>query len=77
MTESKEQLGCIVEIICRIGSVAAIQPDQDFYDAGFVSVNALPLLIELEERFNVVIPDDRFIGARTPQALTELVCSLQ
>ncbi len=77
MTESREQLDCIVEIICRIGTVTGIQPDQDFYDAGFVSVNALPLLIELEERFNVVIPDDRFINARTPQALNELVASLQ
>jgi acyl carrier protein len=77
MTESSEQLDCIVGIICRIGAVTGIQPDRDFYDAGFVSVNALPLLIELEDRFGVVIPDDRFINARTPRALSDLVASLQ
>jgi acyl carrier protein len=77
MTEPNEQLSSIVGIICKIGAVSGIDPDQDFYDAGFVSVNALPLLIELEDRFSVVIPDDRFINARTPRALSELVSSLQ
>ncbi len=77
MADANEQLDSIVGIICKIGAVNGIQPDQDFYDAGFVSVNALPLLIELEDRFSIVIPDDRFITARTPKALSELVSSLQ
>lgn len=76
MADANEQLDSIVGIICKIGSVTGIEPGQDFYDAGFISVNALPLLIELEDRFNVVIPDDRFIAARTPQSLSELVSSL-
>jgi acyl carrier protein len=77
MADANEQLDSIVGIICNIGAVSGIKPDQDFYDAGFVSVNALPLLIELEDRFSIVIPDDRFIAARTPRALNELVSSLQ
>lgn len=77
MTEPSEQLTCIVGMICRIGAITGVQPDKDFYDAGFVSVNALPLLIELEDHFSITIPDDRFINARTPQALADLVSSLQ
>ena len=77
MTDPNEQLSCIVGIISRIGELNGVQPDQDFYDAGFVSVNALPLLMELEDRFGVTIPDDRYINARTPRALNELVASLQ
>jgi acyl carrier protein len=77
MTDPNEQLVCIVGIVSRIGDIAGVQPDQDFYEAGFVSVNALPLLMELEDRFGVTIPDDRYINARTPRALNELVASLQ
>jgi len=77
VSDSNEQLSCIVGIISKIGNVADIQPDQDFYDAGFVSVNALPLLMELEDQFGVTIPDNRYINARTPRQLSELVSSLQ
>jgi acyl carrier protein len=77
MTDPDEQLLCIVGILSRIGEIPGIQPDQDIYEAGFVSVNALPLLMELEDRFGVTIPDDRYINARTPRALNELLTSLQ
>jgi acyl carrier protein len=77
MTDPNEQLVCIVGIVSRIGEISGIQPDQDFYDAGFVSVNALPLLMELEDRFGITIPDEQYINARTPRALNELVASLQ
>jgi acyl carrier protein len=77
MIDADEQLMCIVGIVSRIGDITGIQPDQDFYEAGFVSVNALPLLMELEDRFGVTIPDERYINARTPRALNELVASLQ
>jgi acyl carrier protein len=77
MTDPNEQLVCIVGIVSRIGEIAGVQPDQDFYDAGFVSVNALSLLMELEDHFGVTIPDDRYINARTARALNELVVSLQ
>jgi acyl carrier protein len=77
MTDPNEQLVCIVGIVSRIGEIAGVQPDQDFYDAGFVSVNALPLLMELEDRFGVTIPDELYINARTARALNELLTSLQ
>ena len=77
MIDPNEQLSCILGIISKLGQLPEIQPDQDFYDAGFVSVNALPLLMELEDRFGVTLPDDRFIQARTPRDLNALVSSVQ
>jgi acyl carrier protein len=66
----------VIEIICKVGGVQSLTPDQDFYDAGLTSVMALPLLMEIEDRFQVSIPDDRFIHARTPRALSEIVTDL-
>jgi len=77
MSDPNDQLAAIIGIVLRIGELSEIQPNQDFYDAGFVSVNALPLLMELEDRFGVTVPDDRYIAARTPRDLNDLVTSLQ
>lgn len=76
MSDPNEQLALIVSTVSRIGEIIGIEPDQDFYDAGFISVNALPLLMELEDLFGVAIPDDRYINARSARALNELVTSL-
>ena len=72
-----EQIATVTEIICRIGGVARLDPDQDFYDAGVTSVQALPLLMELEEKFEVNIPDDRFLTARTPRAMYLVLADLK
>jgi acyl carrier protein len=36
-------------------------------------VQALPLLLELEERFHVTIPDDQFVAARSARRLSEMI----
>ena len=77
MSDQEERLSSIVGIISKVGEIGAVAPDQDFYDAGFASVNSLPLLMELEDRFGVTIPDDRYINARTPRELSDLLSSLQ
>jgi acyl carrier protein len=59
----------IIAIVSEIGKVSGIGPDDDIYDAGFSSINALQLLMELESAMEVSIPDDEFIGARTARAL--------
>jgi acyl carrier protein len=74
---SDGNLSEIVEIICRLGGVSNLDPDQDFYSAGVTSVMALPLLLEMEERFQISIPDDSFISARTARALDEVVTGLR
>lgn len=63
----------IVAIVCEVGKVSGIGPDEDIYDAGFSSINALQLLMELESAFDASIPDDDFIAARTSRALYAIV----
>jgi acyl carrier protein len=63
----------IITIIEEVGNVQGIQPDQDIYEAGVTSVMALPLLLELEEKFSATISDDQFIVARTPRQIAALV----
>ena len=67
----------VLEIVAKIGDLKDLAPDQDYYDAGIASVVALPLLLELEERFHVAIPDDRFIAARTARELEKLIVELR
>ena len=64
-------------MLARIGGIPNLAPDQDFYDAGVSSVSALPLLLEMEERFGLSIPDQRFIAARTASDLEKLVDELR
>lgn len=66
-------LGRIAEVVGKVGKIAPPGPDDDFYDAGFSSINALELLLELEEECGVSIPDDEFIQARTPRALGAVI----
>jgi acyl carrier protein len=67
----------VIEIIIRTGNLGALRADQDFYDAGVTSVMALPILLDIEDRYGVSIPDGAFIGARTPQALAEIIAALR
>jgi len=62
-------------VVREVGGLPGLTPDEDFYDAGFSSVRALDLLLELESRFGVSVPDDGFASARTAEALLTLVGS--
>lgn len=63
----------VAEIICGIGQLPLLRPDEDFYDAGFSSLGSLELLLELEATFGVAIPDDEFVRARSVAALHALI----
>ena len=76
-TATRDGIGRITEIICRVGSLSGVGPDDDIYDAGFSSIHALQLLIELEDAYGVTLEDDRFITTRTPRAFHSLVAGLQ
>jgi acyl carrier protein len=67
----------ITAIICRVGKLPGIAASEDFYAAGFSSISALELLIELESACAVTIPDEQFIVSRTPEALHTLIAQLQ
>ena len=71
------ELETITQLISQVGKIPAVAPDADIFDAGFVSINALELLVELETQFDVSIPDDDFLKARTPRDLMEMVSRLK
>jgi acyl carrier protein len=72
--ENIDGLVAVIEVIREIGGLSnTLQEDQDIYESGVTSVQALPLLMELEARFNVTIPDDRFISARSPRDLYAVI----
>jgi acyl carrier protein len=66
----------IVHLVQTTGKIEKISASEDFYEAGFSSINALPLLLELEAAFDVTIPDDEFVTARTCTALAAIVSRL-
>lgn len=63
-------------LIARIAKIPPPEPDMDMYVAGLASVDALELLVELEDAFAITIPDDRFVDARTAANLATLVGGL-
>jgi acyl carrier protein len=67
----------VTEVIVTTGNLQGLLPDQDFYDAGITDVTALPILLELEERYQVSIPDDRFMAARSPRAVADMILDLR
>jgi len=73
MSDHLDSLDAVLNAIRDVTGVNLEQPDQDFYDAGVTSVQALPLLLELEERFQVSIPDDQFVAARSARRLSERI----
>ncbi len=73
---SSPDLDSVTAVICRVGKVPTVGPDQDMFEAGVSSVDALEVLLELEITFDVSIPDNQFVRARTPRALTTLLTRL-
>jgi acyl carrier protein len=72
-----DELERITTIVCEVGKIAHVGPDDDFYDAGFSSINALELLLQLEDACEVSIPDDQFITARTARDLAAIIVQLR
>ena len=73
MSDSLASLDAVLNTIRDVTGVSQVLPDQDFYEAGVTSVQSLPLLLELEERFRVTIPDDQFVAARSARRLSEMI----
>jgi acyl carrier protein len=72
-----DDLNDITAIVCRVGGLPRLGPDDDFYQAGFSSIKALELLLELESACAVSIVDEQFIAARTPRALCSMIGALK
>lgn len=74
---SEQELRTLKEILCRLLSQENIAEDEDIYQAGLTSIMVLPLLSEIEDTFELTVPDADFLDARTPLALAQLVHRLR
>lgn len=75
--DEAELVVLIAGIVAQIASISHPAEHEDIYTLGFVSTDALELLVELEDRCGVSIPDDRFIEARSCRALADLIETLR
>jgi acyl carrier protein len=73
-TESEDGVAVICRLVKEVHDLGDAKADDDIYDLGFPSIEALNLLIRVEEHFGVTIEDDSaFAGARTPRGLWAVV----
>ena len=67
----------IIDLLQRTGGMTTLSADEDFYDAGITSLMTLPLMMDIEDLFSVVVPDQEFIQVRTASGLCTLVHQLK
>lgn len=72
-----EELDHITQIVAQIGGMPPLGPDDNIYRAGFASMKALELLVELEAQYDVAIQDDHFMKAQSPRDLTAMIATLR
>lgn len=75
--EVADSLARVMAIVCKTGSLASLGADEDFYDAGLTSLSSLTLLMELETEWDISIPDEEFIVARSARSLADLLDRLK
>lgn len=71
-----QDLERITDIVCRVGGIPPLAPDDNIYRAGFASLRALELLVELETEYGVAIDDERFMKAQSPRELAAMIAAL-
>jgi acyl carrier protein len=74
---AERDLEALKEILCRLLSRERIVEDEDIYQAGLTSIMVLPLLAEIEDTFQLTVPDADFLNARTPRALAQMIQQLR
>ena len=74
---AERDLETLKEILCRLLSRGSIVEDEDIYQAGLTSIMVLPLLAEIEDTFQLTVPDADFLNARTPRALAQMIQQLR
>jgi acyl carrier protein len=74
---NEQALARVMTLVRETGRIGDITPDEDFYDAGFTSLRSLELLLQLEAEWDVTIPDEEFITARSVRSLGELLTRLK
>lgn len=75
MTPSPRIVNEIIKIVHQVGQAREDVPtDKDLYaELGVQSVNAIAMLLALEEKFDIELDDTRFVEARTVDQLVQLI----
>jgi acyl carrier protein len=63
----------VAGIVCRLANLEDVSPEQDYFDAGLASVQALELLLEVESEFGVSLSDEQFAEARSVRDLAGVI----
>ena len=74
---AESDIETLKEILCRLLGRESIVEDEDIYEAGLTSIMVLPLLVEIEDTFQLTIPDADFLNARTPSTLAQMIRQLR
>ena len=66
------------QLVAAIGEIPpSFDPNANFYlDLGVPSMKAMQLLMELEEKYGVPVPDDEFVEATSLTSLTAMMSRL-
>ena len=66
------------QMVAEIGEIApAFDAQANFYlDLGVPSMKAMQLLMQLEDRYGVQVPDDQFVEATSLKSLTAMMAQL-
>ena len=62
-----------------VHNVDALKMDDDLGSSGLDSMGAIDLLLEIEDHFNVMIPDEKLVEETfaTPRALWDVISELK
>ena len=63
----------VAGIVRRLANLMELAPEQDYFNAGLASVQALELLLEVESEFGVSLSDDQFASVRNVRQLAGLI----
>jgi acetyltransferase-like isoleucine patch superfamily enzyme/acyl carrier protein len=66
----------VVRVICAIAKIQRLSSDQDFYDAGLSSMASLTLMLDLETKYKISLPDEKFVLCRTADQVSSLISDL-
>ena len=67
------------QILCEMASLPSDFDEKAnlYSELGVASIQAMQLLMELEERYHVSLPDDEFVEARSLESLSMLIHKLR
>lgn len=70
-------VAAVLEVIQAAGAVTPLLPETDIYAAGITSMMLLGILLDLEDRFQVTIPEQEFLVLRTARGLASMIVNLR